>query len=72
MEGLAEILDGTAYDDEYDSEELDEYDAHSMDRGDIDEPYFLPPSTQLYATFACMILSRRLNFFDPVVVRVVR
>ena len=72
MTGLGDILDGTAYDDEYESEELDEYDTQNMDRVDIDEPYFLPPSTQLYATFACMILSRRLNFFDPIVVRVVR
>lgn len=69
---LGDMLDGTAYDEEYELEDFDEYDTDNMDKLDIDEPYFLPPSTQLYATFACMLLSRRLNFFDPSVVRVIR
>ena len=76
MNELGDSLDGAGYDEEYDEseEEFDDDDSthNNTDSADIDEPYFLPPSMQLYTTFACMLLSRRIDFFDPTVVRVVR
>lgn len=62
-------------DEDYDSEQYDIDIECSTDMSEsisIDEPYFMPPSTQLYATVACMILSRRLDFFHPPIVKLIR
>lgn len=64
-------------DDEYDFEEYD----HSESVDDLaddtegtkaDEPYFMSPSVQLFATIACMFLGRRFDLFRPVTVRFIR
>ena len=36
------------------------------------EPYFMSPAIQLYTTFGAMMLSRRVDLFSPVVVRILR
>lgn len=38
----------------------------------LDRQYFMPPSMQLYTTFGCMMISNRIDFFNPRFVRLVR
>lgn len=63
-------------------EEYDEYDL-SDEEGDASvsevkgmddylEPYFMSPSVQLYATFGCMILGKKIDMFSPLVVKLIR
>lgn len=63
----------------YFTDEYDEYESSDEDvaESEVDEvskdiQYFMPSSLQLYATFGSMMLSRRVNFFDPTVVRLIR
>lgn len=38
----------------------------------IVEPYFISPSLQMYTTFGTILLSRKIDMFNPKVVRLVR
>jgi hypothetical protein len=40
--------------------------------GDYDEPYVISPSMQLYTTFGAMMISRRVDLFSPLLVRIIR
>ncbi len=71
----SDIMEEKDYDIGYDSEQYDsdvDYLPSSMEIADIDEPYFMPPSLQLFATFACMMLCRRFDLFHPSVVKLIR
>lgn len=68
---------------ENDSDEYDEYDSSDYEsetplseeiepNSEYLEPYLIPPSLQLYATFGCMILSKKVDMFSPFVVKLIR
>lgn len=65
--------DADEYDDEYDEEEGEEETSVTVaDKGEIVEPYFVPPQLQLYVMFGSIMMSRKLDLFNPVVVKVIR
>lgn len=67
------------YDDTENSDPYEQYDSLDDDALEeerpglgLDRQYFLPPSMQLYTTFGCMMISNRIDFFNPRFVRLVR
>ncbi|CAJ1952414.1 unnamed protein product [Cylindrotheca closterium] len=67
--------DAEEYDDEYDEEEEEEEEQASVtvaDLGDIVEPYFVPAQLQLYVMLGSMMITRKIDMFNPVVVKVIR
>lgn len=61
--------------DEYDVEEEEEEEEESAELEEssgYDEPLVQPAMLQLYATFGVMMLSKRLDLYSPIVVRVAR
>ncbi len=72
------------YDDEEESEEEEEEEESSLasglkkksksktPSGEIVEPYFVSPSLQMYTTFGTILLSRKVDMFNPTVVRLCR
>lgn len=68
--------DADEYDDEYDEESEEEEEEEASvtvaDLGEIVEPYFVPAQFQLYVMFGSMMITRKLDMFNPVVVKVIR
>ena len=69
--------------DEYDDETEEEDEEDSLASGlkkksstsepqEFVEPYFISPSLQMYTTFGTILLSRKIDMFNPAVVRMVR
>lgn len=60
--------------DEYDDEEEEHYEADvdSEEVAEFDEPLVASPMLQLYATFGVMILSKKIDLFNPTVVMACR
>jgi len=76
-----EEVDGEADDEEGSVDEHDSGEGGSEGTGEYkvaegeaeyQEPYFMSPAIQLYTTFGAMMLSRRVDLFSPVVVRILR
>lgn len=42
------------------------------DLGEIMEPYYVPAQLQLYVMFGSMMITRKLDMFNPVIVKVIR
>ncbi|KAL3943577.1 MAG: hypothetical protein SGBAC_002358 [Bacillariaceae sp.] len=67
--------DADEYDDEYDEESEEEEEEASVtvaDLGEIVEPYYVPAQLQLYVMFGSMMITRKLDMFNPGVVKVIR
>lgn len=67
--------DANQYDDEYDDEEEEEKEKPSVtvaDKGEFVEPYFMKPQIQLYVLFGSMMITKKLDLFDPFVVKTIR
>ena len=64
---------------EHEEEFYGEYEDHQEDSvntiersEDYVEPYFMPPQVQMFATIGAILLSQRVDLFNPTVVRVIR
>lgn len=66
--------DADEYDDEYDEEEEEE-EATSVtiaDKGEIVEPNFVSPQLQLYSLLGSMMIAKKIDLFNPMVVKAIR
>lgn len=63
--------DDETYDDEYD-EEGNIQASSVIDKGEYVDPYFISPQFQLYAVFGSMMITKRIDMFNPWVVRLIR
>ena len=66
------------YDDETEEDEEDSLasglkkKSSSTETQEFVEPYFISPSLQMYTTFGTILLSRKVDMFNPNVVKAVR
>jgi hypothetical protein len=66
--------------DEYDEEDYEQADEEEAQSSNVqttenqvyDEPYFLSPMAQMYTTFGGMMLARKVDMFNPTIVRLLR
>lgn len=70
-ESDVEYEDEAYDDDEYDEEE-DTQVSGTSDKGEYVDPYFVSPQIQLYAVFGSMMLTKRIDMFNPFVVKLIR
>jgi len=69
----------STYGEDYDVDDGDAYDSSDGDTleeefsvSQMDNQYFMPSSVNLVVTLGCMMLSSRIDFFNPTFVRIVR
>jgi len=72
-EAEEDAYDADEYDDEYDEEEEEEETSVTVaDLGEIVEPYFVSPQLQLYVMFGSMMITKKIDLFNPVIVKAIR
>ena len=73
QEAEEDEYDADEYDDAYDEEEEEEETSVTLaDLGEIVEPYYVPAQLQLYVLLGSMMITRKIDLFNPLVVKVIR